>query len=296
MKFLFLTCFVLLSQIVVSQNVTPLFSSKDSIIVDIAANGSLIYAHKFVKGNTMYSLARSFNLSPQELLAFNNIPDPTDIDINQLIFIKLNNDNIISSPVNIYHTLPANEIKEKGGLVPVYYTVKPKETLFRIARVYFNQDISNLKRINHLTENELSINQKLLIGYYYFGANKKPNISNSIPVDSTLTSIDSMSIKVDTLTLKKVDSVTIAYDKGPAFWQKDQRNNGKKYVLYNNAKPNTEIELYNPVTNRTVIAKVLDKIPENIYRTNISILLSPQVAKELGALDSRFFVEIKYYK
>ena len=47
---------------------------------------------------------------------------------------------------------------------PSYHTVKPKQTLYSISKEY-NVSVQDIKRWNNLSSNEISINQKLIIGY-----------------------------------------------------------------------------------------------------------------------------------
>ena len=45
---------------------------------------------------------------------------------------------------------------------------------------------------------------------------------------------------------------------------------------------------------KTLYAKVIGKIPQNAFGDEVIIIVSPSVAKQLGAKDERFFVKIKY--
>ncbi|MEZ5049029.1 MAG: hypothetical protein R2766_05205 [Saprospiraceae bacterium] len=61
------------------------------------------------------------------------------------------------------------------------------------------------------------------------------------------------------------------------------------------AVPNTMVEIYNPNTNRTVMAKSLGGIPKDAYQNNINcIVCHHKWQKELGELNARFYTEIKY--
>ena len=44
----------------------------------------------------------------------------------------------------------------------------------------------------------------------------------------------------------------------------------------------------------TVYAKVIGRIPNNVYGKEVIVIVAPSVAKTLGAIDERFFVKIKY--
>jgi hypothetical protein len=84
-------------------------------------------------------------------------------------------------------------------------------------------------------------------------------------------------------------------DSGIALWNKQSRVKGV-YVLSNDAAMNTMIEINNPMVQRKIFAKVIGNIPTNTYPDNVKVVLSPEAAMTLGALDSRFYVKLHYLK
>ena len=91
------------------------------------------------KGDTLYSIAKSLNVDLSDLKMINNL-----------------NDNIIS--IGQILTIPnSNEVINEN-----VYTVKKGDTLYSIAKAY-DTTINEIKRINNLTSNILSIDQKLII-------------------------------------------------------------------------------------------------------------------------------------
>ena len=89
------------------------------------------------KGDTLYSIARKFNIGVNELKKINSLSSDI-LSVGQKILVYSNNYN--------------NN----------YYVVKAGDTLYSIARL-FNTDVSSLKKINNLSDDNLSIGQKLLI-------------------------------------------------------------------------------------------------------------------------------------
>ncbi|MFM9948035.1 MAG: peptidoglycan-binding protein, partial [Saprospiraceae bacterium] len=57
---------------------------------------------------------------------------------------------------------------------------------------------------------------------------------------------------------------------------------------------NSIVSVTNPMSKRTVHAKVVGRIPDSAYGDDIIIVLSPLAAKMLNARDPRFFVRVKY--
>lgn len=84
-------------------------------------------------------------------------------------------------------------------------------------------------------------------------------------------------------------------DSGVALWNKSSRVKGV-YVLSKDAAVNSMIEISNPMVQRKIFARVIGNIPANTYPDNVKVVLSPEAAMTLGALDSRFFVKLHYLK
>ena len=105
-------------------------------------NSENIYIVK--SGDSLYSIARKFNTSVDNLKQINNLTT-NNLSIGQKIIIPSNNQN-------------NKEISNNDNT----YIVKSGDSLYSIARK-FNTTVDELKKINNLTSNNLSINQKLII-------------------------------------------------------------------------------------------------------------------------------------
>lgn len=77
-------------------------------------------------GNTLYSIAHTYNATIGNILKFNNIPDPDLIYVGQKLIIPL-------SPPEA-----------------IIYTVKPGDTVYRIAKTY-GTSVSNIVIYNYLS-------------------------------------------------------------------------------------------------------------------------------------------------
>ena len=91
------------------------------------------------RGDTLYSIAREFGVSIDELMRVNNLSSSV-LSIGQNLVIPTNTSNIN------YKT----------------YVVQKGDTLYSIAR-NFNVSVDSIVNLNNLTSNVLSVNQKLLI-------------------------------------------------------------------------------------------------------------------------------------
>lgn len=91
------------------------------------------------KGDTLYSIARTYGVPVNELKTLNN----------------LTNNNL-----SVGMTLKIPSIEEPSGTS--IYTVKKGDTLYKIAGLY-NMTVNELKALNNLTSNSLSIGQQLKV-------------------------------------------------------------------------------------------------------------------------------------
>ena len=98
-------------------------------------------------GDTIYSIARKFNVTVNDLKDINNLTS-NNLSIGQKLFIP---DIIINEET------PSEEIPGTNT-----YIVKSGDSLYAIAR-NFNTTVDDIKKINNLTSNNLSIGQMLII-------------------------------------------------------------------------------------------------------------------------------------
>ena len=101
--------------------------------------------YKVVKGDTLYSIAKKFNVSVDSIINDNNLKNNT-LSIGQNLKIR------------------SNEVEECFGEDISYntYTVVKGDSLYSIARK-FNVSVDYLKKLNNLTSNLLSVGQILKI-------------------------------------------------------------------------------------------------------------------------------------
>ncbi len=103
-------------------------------------------AHIISEGDTLWELGKKYKISPTEIAKNNGLKLNTPLTIGK----ELNIGN-----KNIYRTI--NSKKRT-----ILYSVKQGDSLYRIADI-FNIEISDIKRINELEENEIAPGQVLKI-------------------------------------------------------------------------------------------------------------------------------------
>lgn len=85
-------------------------------------------------------------------------------------------------------------------------------------------------------------------------------------------------------------------EKGPGTWFRSNAvvGSGKYYALHNSAPRGTILKVTNPLTGRSIYAKVLDAIPQLKANANLIIKLSDAAQDALGITEGRFYCELNY--
>lgn len=139
--------------------------------------------HTVQPKETLYSLARKYNVHPRELAAYNDIPVTTSLSVGQVIKIPAKTTMDPLPPTNETpkpappvvkeekKEQPVGVVKSEGkGRYPMYHKVEKKETLYRISKIYPNITIEDIRKWNNLGGDGLSEGMNLIVGY-----SDKPN-------------------------------------------------------------------------------------------------------------------------
>ena len=169
-----------------------LLSIGQVLIIPIGTEDYILY--KVVSGDSLYSIAKKYGITMQEIMDFNNLGS-TILTVGQVLKIPVayeeeipstsevtytvkSGDNLYSiarkynvtvSDLMNYNNLTSN-LLSIGQVIRIpsntssstTYTVKNGDTLYSIARKY-NTSVDSIKTKNNLTSNTLSIGQKLII-------------------------------------------------------------------------------------------------------------------------------------
>lgn len=106
-------------------------------------------------GDSLYSIARSYNTTVEEIMNANNLTT-TILSVGQILKIPTEKEEVIPGPVK--------ECFGEGYVEPKYetYTVKRGDNLYDIARRY-NTTVIDLMNLNNLTSTNLEIGQVLKV-------------------------------------------------------------------------------------------------------------------------------------
>lgn len=277
------------------------FSQADSL--GIKKEGEKYFVmHKVIAGQTLYSLSRRYGTSVTDIKN-KNAELANGLQVGQTILIPYN------KPVNEANPTSASS-----------HVVKTGETLFSISRLY-NVNVEDIKKLNGLTSNELSIGQTLKIA-----------VASAIPVKKDETPVVNKAkdvVKKDVIepvkenvketgskTIAKVDTSKAArevvkeeptevYDakpfeeiieEGQAELIVEDESSTKFLALHKTAKVGTVIKVKNRMNNLTVYVRVVGEIPQTTDNENIIIKINKRAYDQLKALDTRFLVELSYFK
>lgn len=322
-KLLFLLVLVFITNPIYSQhNQNSIFTNGDKLYINLGDNSEFYYTHTVEKGHTIYSLSKAYNVSASKIYNYNRVAEGSTISLSQKLRIPLS-DRQLFIGVNLDNI-------STGHYIPVYYKTQPKDNIFRISRVYFNQPMDDLVKRNKLSDNNLALGQDLLIGWLLIDG-KLPKIIeieselgeenfeevNNNNIDVAVKTIDD--VLASTIQKETVDTVESAellipsdfnptllgrhsYSKGMttvkktdvAFWDKSLPDNGAVFGLHGSAMIGSYISVFNPNSKRSVRVKVIGRIPYGTYTNDVKLVISPRAAIHLGGLDRRFKVEISY--
>lgn len=104
-------------------------------LLNVPSGLSLVNSYIVEKGDTLYSIAKKFDISVNKLKEYNNLTSNL-LNVGQKILIPIGEDTT--------------------------YVVKTGDTLYKIARE-FNTTVDEIKRLNNLSNNTLSIGQILIV-------------------------------------------------------------------------------------------------------------------------------------
>jgi LysM repeat protein len=117
--------------------------------------GKLFLQHAVAPKENWYSIGRIYNASPKEMAPFNNTSIDKGLAIGQSLKIPLTTANFLQS----------GQPGSDEVLVPLYHTVRDKETLYRIGQMYNKVPAEQIKSWNKLTSDELTNGRSLIVGY-----------------------------------------------------------------------------------------------------------------------------------
>lgn len=333
-------------------------SQQDGLILEVSALGEAVIHHTLEPGQTLYGISKTYGVDIHDLMETNPDQNVSELKIGQDIRVPVKKSRLC------YQLRQCSSEQT----VPVYYIAKKQDNLFRIARIYFDSSVEQLKLLNNISGTSVSEGQVIKIGWLpysdylqaYLSPAQLEAISKPAPhdvgiveeeiaitdtevdmteeikhetthtdspvvaeleetpepeliaMDSADPSSEVMSVLEEIEEEKPVsksryfeeeeeerlvfnpDNLELITMGATAYWNKNRSSKKGFYILHKFLPVNTLIEITNPVTRNTVLAKVVGTIPDNIYAPEISMVVTSEVAEALGAIDKKFYTQIKY--
>ncbi|NOT38818.1 MAG: LysM peptidoglycan-binding domain-containing protein [Saprospiraceae bacterium] len=259
-----------------SQNYSP---ESDIVLVQFDAQNKPYIQHQVSKGQTIFSLRSRYGLSESEFLAYNS----------QIKDKQLHLDHWIRIPVG--HLIQySTDTKANENFKSVYYKIQAKENLYSISKNRTEWDPNTIVQQNKLKSNTLNLDQILKIGYLIFFDSR---ISAPVKTETPSINKDTNSVLTNSSKSESNQKLKLFTNETRGVAITSGSNNGRNYALHNKAKKGSWIEVYNPVLERSVLAKVIGKIPGN-YGKEIQVVVSASVAENVGAIGNKFFVYLRF--
>lgn len=317
----------------------PLAAQQEGLELFINNYDQPIIHHTLEQGQTLYGISKSYDADLNGLIAQLPGGQVDDLKIGQDIIVPVDKSKLC------YRAMDCPSDRK----IPVYYKAQRKDNLFRIARIYFDSSVEQVKMMNQMNNTVLSDEQLIKIGWLpykdewqsYLSPNQinaivqiapqeaeirdetTPEFSqeNSVSEPVLLTVKEDKSEEVNnvlegigsrnedyneriyeyddavaSMSVFNPNNLPVMSQGATAYWNKNKSSKKGFYLLHKSLPVNTMIRITNPVTNQKVVAKVVGRIPDKIYAPEISLVVTTEVARALGAIDKKFYTRIEYPK
>lgn len=281
--------------------------------------------HSVAPGETMFSIARSYNVTVNNLMTWNDLKG-NDLSVGQALMIhgvaEAKQDNAVAEPPKVAENSPASEktrepastsqpseLKTNTPAGPstststsmttggwITHQVIQGQTLFSIARQY-DAKVEDLIEWNGLSSNTLSLGQSLKVGRDK--TTTVPTVTSPAPAANTEQRAPANpSAPTNTPAGTTATSSSTAYknlkETGQAEVIEGTGNHKKYLVLHRTAPVGTIMRIRNEENDITVFARVVGVLPDTGDNSKLLIKVSKAAYDQLKAVNSRFPVEVSY--
>ncbi len=266
--------------------------------------------HKVKPSETLYSISRQYNVSTEDIKKWNKLSDNT-ISVGQELLIKGT-----GTPTAAVEATKA-DVDYSGKKT---HTVAASETLFSISRQH-NVSVDDLKKWNGLAGNDLSIGQVLIVSSGIKSAVTSNSSMLPVAVEETKETVEETketvgetkeTVEASTeavIDVSEIKTPEMAVGPGTANQTMDSKkiiedgfaqviegsSETKKYLaLHRSAPVGTIMQVRNKMNNQTVFVRVVGVLPNTGDNNKVLLKISKKAFDRLGAVDTKFPVEISY--
>ncbi len=253
-----------------------------------------VYYQVQKKDNLFRIARRYFDLPVQELMRRNGLKDYT-ISIDQTLLIGWI--DLDGAAFEEQEISTDNKLDMAQMMGPFQIEIDESTILASRPQDYQGSEVSTTK-IHDISSpsNPAQVHQDDLVDQPIEGVDSELNVEVS---EADIEIPASTPIKEEITSLKqKFEKTKINYtykeERGVAHWSKGIKHKTDLYVLHKTAPVGSTVQVFNPLINKSIYAKVIAKMPANMYPDKVKVVVSPAVANLLGAVDAQFFVKVKY--
>ena len=242
-------------------------------------SGQLLFDHYLAPGQTLYGVAKFYGLSLEEVY-----------HLNPKLRVKYEPGNKVRVAVPHVAIREAPAPDSLAWFVPVTYRLRKGETLFGLYKRTFQlPNADRFSRLNPaLDVNRLAANQVLNVGHLKL---------DGIP--------EGMQAEVEDPYVRRNRGMRQLWEartkgkkmksrNGKAAWtSKGDRN--KWMALHRTAPLNSLIEIEDPRSRKTIYARVVGRIPDQVTDPNVIVVVSPLLVKAFGVRDRHFYVRTRHF-
>ena len=271
----------LASAVALPQNDTVVYlASRDSVLLEIAPDHRKYTRHVITPKQTVYSLSRFYAQDIDQVYALNpRLADGT-LDIGDTVRVGVPN-------------VAITRFRDSGfraeDYAGVYYVVRPGETMYHVAKTVFRMPVDTLLALNGLRTPDLSVGQVLQVGWMSLsGAARHIKPRELSPLQRT-NARNAQAYRAQSSASDRRELVrgvaTFTPGSGDA--------SGKLFALYSGAPVGSYLRIGNPANKHAAYVRVIGKLPANVRRERVDVVVSGTAARLLGASGGNFYVTIQ---
>ena len=248
--------------------------------------------HKVAAHETLFSIARMYSITVDDLKSWNTIP-AGGISVGQELTIKKKTFDIKQQ--NNTAPPPLGQTQPAQSSVKGVHTVAAKETLYSISRTY-GVSISQLKEWNNLTSTELKEGQTLYVVQPMYSTTNTEPVKQQQEVKQQSQQSQPTQVAKQTAEIKISEAIPgtdEVQETGTASLIEGTEGNRKYLAQHKTLKTGSIVKVRNTANNQEVFVRIvntLDATDSNVIK------ISRSAYDRIGATDPKVNVMVIYYK
>ena len=255
-----------------------LLPSDTVVLRSDGASGHLLFDHYLAPRQTLYGAARFYGLKLNDVYKLN-----PELRTGYTAGTKVT----VTVPREVLR--PSFTPDSVAWFVPVRYRLAPGETLYGLTRRTLGHDDDRLiRQLNPgLNVDNLKPAQLLVVGYLRL---------DGIAPTSQVAIEDPYVLRNYAMReqwMASMENRALKSTSGKAAWTSSGDKN-KWMVLHRTAPLGSLIEIEDPRSRKTIYARVVARIPAQVYDSRVILVVSPLLVQAFGVRDREFYVRTRH--